>query len=80
VKLRRRRTVYVELDGARVRTMRGSRGFDGATFARRAGISRDTVRRVERNRGPVRIGTARKIGVALGMDDPRSLGRVAGRA
>jgi DNA-binding XRE family transcriptional regulator len=71
---------YVELDGARVRHMRGGRGFNGATFARRAGVSPETLRRVERNRGPVRVTTARKIGAAVGVGDPRSLGRIAGRA
>jgi len=72
--------VYVELDGAKVRHMRGGRGFNGATFARRAGVSPGTLRGVERNRGPVMVSTARKIGAALGVADPRSLGRVAGRA
>jgi transcriptional regulator with XRE-family HTH domain len=71
--------VYVELDGARVRRMRGGRAFNGAAFARRAGISPNTLRKVERNRGPVNVSTARKIGAALDVD-PRSLGRVAGRA
>jgi len=42
----RRRTMNVELDGARVRYMRGSRAFNGALFARRAGISPETLRRV----------------------------------
>jgi transcriptional regulator with XRE-family HTH domain len=72
--------MHVALDGSRVRHMRGSHGFDGATFARRAGVSPETLRRVERNRGPVTVSTARKIGAALGVEDPRSLGRVAGRA
>jgi DNA-binding XRE family transcriptional regulator len=71
--------VYVEMDGAKVRRMRGSRAFNGSTFARRAGISPKTLRRVERNRGAVSLSTARKIGAALGVDDPRSLGRVASR-
>ena len=52
--------------------MRGSRAFNGAAFARSAGVSRDTLCRVERNRGPVRVSTARKIGTALGAD-PRIL-------
>ena len=69
----------VELDGARVRYMRGSRAFNGAAFARIAGISPNTLRRVERNQGPVSVSTARKIGAALDVD-PRSLGKVAGRA
>ena len=72
--------MYVELDGSRVRTMRGGRGFNGATFARRAGLSPKTLHRVERNQGPVRVITARKIGAALDVDDPRSLCSVAGRA
>jgi hypothetical protein len=45
-----------------------------------AGISPKTLCKTERNQGPVRVGTARKIGAAIGIDDPRSLGRVAGRA
>jgi transcriptional regulator with XRE-family HTH domain len=60
--------------------MRGSRAFIGEAFARAAGISPKTLRRVERNRGPVTVSTARKIGAVLGIDDPRSLGRVVGRA
>ena len=72
--------MYVELEGSRIRNMRGSRAFTVAAFARRAGISPGTLRRVERNRGPVTASTARKIGAALGVADPRSLGRVAGRA
>jgi transcriptional regulator with XRE-family HTH domain len=60
--------------------MRGSRAFNGTAFARAAGISPKTLRRVESNRGPVTVSTARKIGAALGIDGPRILGRVAGRA
>src|SRR5918998_669253 len=56
------RVVYVELDGSRIRNMRGSRAFTGEAFARRAGVSPKTLRRVERNRGPVTVSTARKIG------------------
>ncbi len=41
--------MYVELDGERVRQMRGLRAFTGAAFAREAGISPETLRRVERS-------------------------------
>jgi transcriptional regulator with XRE-family HTH domain len=66
--------MYVKMDGPLVRRMRGSRGFDGAYFARKAGISPKTLRRVERNGGPVRRETARKIGAALDVN-PRTLAR-----
>ena len=72
--------MYVEMDGAKVRTMREGRGFNGAAFARAASVSPKTLRRVEHNRGAVRVSTARKIGATLGKVDPRSLGRVARRA
>jgi transcriptional regulator with XRE-family HTH domain len=70
--------VYVEPDGSRIRNVRGSRAFNGAAFARAAGILSKTLLRVERNRGPVSVSTPRKIGSALGIDDPRSLGWIAG--
>ncbi len=66
--------MHVEIDGSQVRRMRGSRAFSGAHFARRAGISPGTLRRVERNEGPVRPDTARKIGAALDVD-PRTFAR-----
>ena len=72
--------MYVEMDGSKIRNMRGRRAFTGEAFARAAGVSPKTLRRVERNRGPVTVSTARKIGAALGVEDPRILGRVAGRA
>ena len=67
--------MYVEIDGRRVRRMRGSRAFSGAHYARRAGISPTTLRRVERNRGAVTLHTARKIGAALDVH-PRAFCRV----
>jgi transcriptional regulator with XRE-family HTH domain len=70
--------MYVELDGDKVRHERGSRGFNGAHFAREASISPTTLRRVEREEGPVSFATARKIAAALSVE-PKSLGAASTR-
>jgi transcriptional regulator with XRE-family HTH domain len=58
--------------------MRGSRAFTCAHFARKAGRSTDTLRRVEGNRGPVSLEMARKIGAALEVD-PRTFAKAISR-
>ncbi len=69
--------MYVRANGEkRVRELRGDRS--AGEVAREAGISPETLRRVERNRGPVRPDTARGIGRALNVD-PRTFARPAGR-
>jgi transcriptional regulator with XRE-family HTH domain len=66
--------VYVKLEGRWIRTERDERALTGAEFAEKAGISRRTLTRVERNEGPVSLDTARKISRAIGVD-PRTFAR-----
>ena len=66
--------MYVWADGEMVRELRGASGATAGEFAGQAGVSRDALRRVERNRGPVRVDTVRKIGHALDTD-PRIFAR-----
>jgi transcriptional regulator with XRE-family HTH domain len=51
--------------GSPLRRLREARGWTQAELARRAGVSRDAVLRVERGRAPV-ADTARKLAAALG--------------
>jgi predicted transcriptional regulator len=67
----RRRAVYVKLDGEKVRAMRES---NAGVFAKEAGISAKTLRRVERGE-TVSVKTARKIAAALEVEPPQSLAR-----
>ncbi len=64
--------MYVRADGERVRELLGDR--TAREVVREAGITPETLRRVERNRGPIMVETARGIGRALGVD-PRSFAR-----
>ena len=64
--------MYVWADGALVRKIRGDR--TAGEVAQEAGISRDTLRRVERNGGPVRVDTVWGIGRALDVD-PRTFAK-----
>ena len=66
--------MYVKTDGPKVRALRESHEPSARVFAQKAGVSRRTLTRVERNEGPVRTGTARKIGAALEVD-PRTFAR-----
>ena len=61
--------MYVQMDGDKVRELRGDR--PAGEVAREAGITPDTLRRVERNRGPILPNTARAIGRVLDVD-PRT--------
>jgi transcriptional regulator with XRE-family HTH domain len=66
--------MFVQMDGEQVRSLREMDEASVAELAKRAGISPDTLRRAERNGGPVRVKTARAIGGALDVD-PRSIAR-----
>ena len=66
--------MLVTTDGPKVRALCEASESSTREFAQKAGISRRTLRRVERNEGPVRLGTARKIGPALDVD-PRTIAR-----
>jgi DNA-binding XRE family transcriptional regulator len=68
------RPMLVTADGSKVRALREARESSTREFAKKAGVSRRTLTRVERNEGPVRPGTARKIGSALEVD-PRTFAR-----
>ena len=70
--------MHVKTDGQKVRALREAHEPNARVFAREAGISQRTLTRVERNEGPVRTGTARKIGAALGVD-PRTFARAISR-
>jgi transcriptional regulator with XRE-family HTH domain len=70
--------VHVKAYGAKVRALREAHEPNARVFAQKAGISRRTLTRVERNEGPVRTGTARKIGAALGVD-PRTFAKAISR-
>jgi DNA-binding XRE family transcriptional regulator len=60
--------VHVKTDGPKVRALREAHEPNAGKFAQKAGISRRTLTRVERNEGPVQLATARKIGAALEAD------------
>ena len=65
--------MFVMLNGEKVREIREQKWLSRAELAGKAGIATSTLRNVEVNAGPVRLGTARGIGEALGVS-PRSLG------
>ena len=64
--------MHVELDGQKVLVARWMKIGSQEEMAQRAGIAVGTLRRVEHNRGPVTLRTARKIAGVLGVE-PRSL-------
>ncbi len=70
--------MFVVMDGPKVRAMREERGMPQRELAEVAGVSRGTMASLERGAN-VRLGTARKVGAALGVD-PKSLRRSAQRA
>jgi transcriptional regulator with XRE-family HTH domain len=70
--------MYVILDGERVRELREEEGMSRRDLAATAGISPTTLRRVEDNRGPVSLTSARKVGRALDVN-PRVFGRAVSR-
>jgi transcriptional regulator with XRE-family HTH domain len=69
----------VEPDGRKVRHVRGSRDWSAQHFAREAGISPTTLRRVERESGPVAARRAWKIAGVQGLEHPKDLGAVSTR-
>jgi transcriptional regulator with XRE-family HTH domain len=71
--------VYLVMDGEQVRSLREQKGMSQRQLAEASGVSKKTLSNVEVGKVHTLPSTARKIGVALDVD-PRSLGRVAGRA
>jgi hypothetical protein len=68
--------VRVVMDGSNLRAIEEERLPAGA-FARPSGVSRGSLPKVERG-GPVKLATARKIGVVLDVD-PRTFARAISR-
>ena len=66
---------YVVMNSERVEELREQKGMARRDLAGAAGISVSTARRVELEE-PVTFRTGRAIAVALGVEPPRSLGRV----
>jgi transcriptional regulator with XRE-family HTH domain len=67
--------VYVVMNSEQVRSLREEKGFSKRGLAAAAGVTQKTARKTERSQ-PVSRKTARKIAAALGVDDPRGMGRV----
>ena len=63
--------MYATLDPEKVKAIARERGLDRAALAEAAGVSMDTVRRIERAER-VTFYTSRKVGRALEVE-PRSL-------
>jgi transcriptional regulator with XRE-family HTH domain len=66
---------YVVMDSSRVRELREEKGMTRRDLAGAAGISAETVRRVELEE-PVYFRTGRAVAKALGVEPSPSLGRV----
>ncbi len=66
--------MHVELDGERVFEWCYRAILTREQMAEKAGIASSKLRRVENNKGPVTLRTARKIARVLDVE-PRSLGR-----
>lgn len=64
--------MVVNLDGEKVKGLRESGWVSREELAGQAGIGVSTLRNIEANKSPVRLGTARKIAKALGVE-PKSL-------
>ena len=67
--------MYGVMDGERIRAMREERGLSRQEFAREAGVSPSTVRRVERS-GRVRAATGWRVARVFGSH-PMELGTPA---
>ena len=64
------------LSPEKVRQLREGQGLDRRALAEAAGVSTDTVRRIEGGKGPVTFNTARVVallGLNLDLEDPRYL-------
>ena len=70
--------MYARADGERVRELREERGATPKEIAQKAGITPETLRRVEGNRGPVRVDTVHAIGRVLDVD-PRTFAKAVSR-
>jgi len=66
---------YVVMDSSRVRELREEKGMTRRDLAGAAGISAETVRRVELEE-PVYFRTGRAVAKALGVEPSPSRGRV----
>ena len=67
--------MYVVMNSERVRELREEKGMTRRDLAGAAGISAETVRRVELEE-PVYFRTGRAVAKALGVEPSPSLGRV----
>jgi len=65
--------MYVILSPEKVEELREERCLSRPELAEAAGVSPDTVRRIEGGKGAVRFESARKISRALGLEHPRVL-------
>jgi len=65
--------MYVILSPEKVRELREECGLERRALAEAAGVSMDTIRRIEGAKGPVTFYTSRKIARALDLQDPRVL-------
>jgi DNA-binding XRE family transcriptional regulator len=74
----RRRSVYLKMDGEKIRSLREAKGMTRTDLAAVAGISVSTAERVEREK-LVLFSTGRAVAEALGAAPSPSLGRVLGR-
>ena len=63
--------MYITLSPEKVRELREERDLDRRALAEAAGLSPNTVRRIEGGKGPVELNSARKIARALEPEDPR---------
>ena len=60
--------VVVEVDGARLRRRRRRRGLTMEELGKTAGVSLESIWRLETGRTSARITTVRKLAKALGVD------------
>jgi len=65
--------VYVILSPEKVRELREERGLDRRALAEAAGVSVDTIKRIEGRKGAVRFDSARRVARALEVEHPRVL-------
>jgi transcriptional regulator with XRE-family HTH domain len=65
---------YTEVDGAKLRELRGERAFSVRDLAEEAGVSTDTITALEKGRRRAWPRNVRKLATALGVE-PRELMR-----
>ena len=66
--------MYIVMNSEQVEDLLWEKRMSARDLAAAAGLSRKTITRVECGE-PVRVGTARKVAAALGVDPPQKLGR-----